>query len=117
MREGGFTMRKLLLVSALCAVAVGCGSSNGDPVGACNNLASTTCNRLGACNLLNTGVTVAQCTTATQTALGCANAKCATGTTFDGNAANTCINDVNKESCTDLGNQVTPASCTVVFCK
>ncbi len=104
------------MVAGLSAFVLGCSSSNGDPVSACDNLSSTTCNRLAACNLLTNGVTAAQCTTAGQNAAGCANLKCPTGTTFDGNLATTCINAVNNESCTDLGNQVIPASCQVVFC-
>ena len=56
--------------------------------------------------------TAATCTTAAELRLGCANAACPSGTTYSSSAASQCLSDVNNESCTDINNSVTPASCS-----
>ncbi len=108
-------MRRLLVLAGLCAMAVGCGSSNGNPVDACNNAASTICNKLSSCGSLN-GTTVAQCITQVEAAATCSTRTCPAGTSFDSNAASTCINDVNGASCASISGGNAPASCNVAFC-
>jgi hypothetical protein len=108
-------MRKLLMLAGLCAVAVGCSSSNGDPASACNNAVNTICNKLSSCNSLN-GSTVAQCITAAEAAATCATRTCPSGTSFDSNLATTCINDINNASCANVSGGTFPASCNVAFC-
>ena len=105
-----------LVIAVLCAsvALAGCGSSSTDtstPQAACNSFVSTTCNRLYACSSSLPG-TAATCTTAAELRLGCANAACPSGTTYSSSAASQCLSDVNNESCTDINNSVTPASCS-----
>jgi len=78
---------------------------------ACNSLVTAVCNREAACNNLN-GTPVAACITAAETNLNCSSASCPAGTTFSSSAANQCVSDVNNESCTDIQNEDTPASCS-----
>ena len=111
--EGICAMRKLLFVAGLCAVAPGCGSSNSDLVAACNTFASVGCKN--ACVCLGSFY-CASCTGPSETTLGCATAECPTGMSFYSPAATTCIHDLNAESCTDVLNNVTPVTCSAVFC-
>lgn len=108
-------MRRLLVLGGLCALAVGCGSSNGNPADACNNAANTICNKLSSCGSLN-GSTVAQCVTAGAAAASCSTRTCPAGTSFDSNLASTCITDINNENCASISSGTVPASCNVAFC-
>jgi len=108
-------MRRLLMLAGLCAVAVGCSSGTGNPADACNTAANTICNKLSSCGSLN-GITVAQCVTEAETAATCSTRTCPSGTSFDSNLANTCLNDINSASCTNIGGGTFPASCNVAFC-
>jgi hypothetical protein len=107
-------MRNVLAVLCASVALAGCGSSSTDtstPQAACNSFVSTTCNRLYACSSSLPG-TAASCTTAAEAQLGCSTAACPSGKTFNSSAASQCLSDVNSESCTDINNAVTPASCS-----
>ncbi len=105
-------MRRSLAAVVLFLGLVGCGGSDtSNPVAACDSFVTAACNRASACMDLGT-TSVSQCITNGEANVGCATAVCPAGTTFNSSAASQCVNDVNAESCTDIGNGVTPASCS-----
>ena len=111
-------MRRLLVAVGVSALAVGCSTSSSTtdvstPVAACNSFVTAGCNKASSCSLLGTGVTISTCITTAEAAASCSTTKCATGTTYDSAAATTCINNLNAQSCTDFGNNVTPTGCAI----
>jgi len=109
-------LRRLLVAVGVSALAAGCGTSSTDvstPVAACNSFVSAGCNKASSCSLLTTGVTVSQCITTAEAAASCSTRSCPTGTTYDSAAATSCINNLNAQSCTDFGNNVTPTGCAI----
>jgi hypothetical protein len=116
-------MRRTLSAFVLAAAMLGCGGSgnNGaagntsDPVAACKNLFTTLCNKLFQCN--PTGAAQAYgsssaCVTALSGNCNAAGTACPGGTSYNPSNASACINDYAGESCTDVTNNVSPASCS-----
>jgi hypothetical protein len=115
-------MHRTLSALVLAAAMLGCGGSgnNGagntsDPVAACKNLFTTLCNKLFQCNA--TGAAQAYgsssaCVTALSGNCNAAGTACPGGTSYNPSNASACINDYAGESCTDVTNNVSPASCS-----
>ena len=101
-------MRPFLVIAAVALFTTGYGSSTGDPVSACQALASAGCNALSDSRELK-GVTVLQCTVESEALNSCSTAKCPTGITFDSSAAAGCVEAVRNEDCNDLGSFTPPA--------
>ena len=113
-------MHRTRLALVLAAVLLGCGGSSSnasDPSTACKSVFSTLCNKLFQCNPTGAGQ-VYQNASACASTLGanCSNAgsSCPSGTSYNAGNAQTCINDYGNESCTDIENGTTPASCSHV---
>lgn len=112
-------MVKAISVSlgTLAFVLAACGGNS--PQDECNKIAHVTCTKLYACVdpatiQQATGYTSeGDCESTTVKTLDCATAKdtCPQGTTFDGNAADTCVNDYNAESCNQVQQGTSPLSC------
>ncbi len=105
---------------ALAVTLLGCGgsgSSTSDPVAACKSVFTTVCNKLFQCNPSGAAQlygTAASCESSLSSGCSAGNASCPSGTSYSASAASTCINDYGAESCTDIQNGVTPASCSKV---
>jgi len=111
-------MRRTLLAVVVAVSLVGCGSSSSnasDPVAACHSLFTTVCNKLFQCDPTGAGQ-LYQNASACASTLGanCSNASgsCPSGTSYNAGNAQTCINDTANESCADIQNGTTPASCS-----
>lgn len=111
-------------LSALVLTALlGCGGSNGaagdtsDPVGACKNLFTTLCNKLFQCNPTQSAQAYGSsgaCVTALSGNCTAAGTACPSGKSYNASNASACINAYAGESCTDVSNEVTPASCSQI---
>jgi hypothetical protein len=108
------------LPALVLAALLGCGGSNGaagntsDPVAACKNLFTTLCNKLFECNPTQAGQAYgssAACVTALSGNCSAAGTACPSGKSYSASNASACINAYGSESCTDVTNGVTPASC------
>ena len=114
-------MRRTLSAVVIATALLGCGGSgnNGsgnasDPVAACKSLFTTLCNKLFQCNPTGSAQaygTSAACVTALSGNCNAAGSACPSGKSYSASNASTCINDYANESCTDVTNEVTPASC------
>jgi len=111
-------MRKLLVVVGLSMFAAACSNSNGSttstPAEACTSIATAACDRASSCNLLTNGVTTQQCITTAENLAGCSTITCKTGKTFSSANATSCVDAINAQSCTDIGNAVTPEVCNTI---
>ena len=114
-------MHRPLSALVLAAALIGCGGSGNnntsDPVAACKSVFSTLCNKLFQCN--SSGATqvygsASACASSLSAGCSSGNASCPSGTSYNASNASTCINDYGNESCTDVTNGVTPASCSKV---
>ena len=108
-------MRRFLAAASLSALLSACGSDTSNPVAACNSFATAVCNKATSCNL--SGITSA-CANNLEAALGCSNAACPSGQSFDSGAASSCVSAINGLSCTDAGddlqNGTLPGACSSV---
>ena len=109
---------RFALVLAVPLIACGgSGNNTSDPVAACKSVFTTVCNKLFQCNPTGAAQLYGNASTcASNLGAGCTanNASCPSGTSYNAGNASTCINDYSNESCTDLTNGVTPASCNKV---
>jgi len=94
-----------------------CGGNS--PQDECNKIASVACSKLYQCvdpaTITSTlGFTSqSQCTDSYQSTLHCATAQanCPAGTTYNGAAADTCVNDYNNLACNQVASGTKPLSC------
>lgn len=113
-------MHRTRFALVLAVALIGCGGSGNntsDPVAACKSVFTTVCNKLFQCNPTGAAQLYGNASTcASNLGAGCtaSNASCPSGTSYSAGNASTCINDYSNESCTDLTNGVTPASCNKV---
>lgn len=113
-------MHRTLSAFILAAAVLGCGGSSNntsDPVAACKSVFTTVCNKLFQCNAAGAAQLYGNASTCASTlSTGCTstNASCPSGKSYNASAASSCINDYGNESCTDVTNGVTPASCNNV---
>ncbi len=109
-------MVKSSLVAVVVVVAA-CGGNS--PQDECNKIANVICQQLYKCVDSSTiqqslGFTSqSECVTTEQNTLKCSTAKdtCPAGTLYDGNAADTCVNDYAAESCNQISAGTQPLSC------
>ncbi|HTS82690.1 MAG TPA: hypothetical protein VMH40_18960 [Myxococcaceae bacterium] len=119
-------MRRTLSALVLATV-LGCGGSNNngsngggntsDPVAACKSLFTTLCNKLFQCNPSGAAQAYGSssaCVTALSGNCNAAGTACPSGTSYNASNAAACINDYSNESCTDVTNNVSPASCNKI---
>jgi hypothetical protein len=113
-------MRRTLLAVVVAVSVLGCGSSSSnssDPVAACHNVFTTLCNKLFQCDPAGAAQAY-QNASACASTLGAncssAGSSCPSGTSYNAGNAQSCINDYGNESCTDIENGTTPASCSHV---
>jgi nitrous oxide reductase accessory protein NosL len=111
-------MRRALVAVVLAVAFAGCSSSSSssDPVALCKQAFTNYCNRAFACYPTEAAQmwTNAQgCVTATvgQACPTSATTACTAPKTFNSTNANQCVADFANQSCTDVGNGVTPTSC------
>lgn len=113
-------MRRINLAGLLAAALLACGGSNSDSLSACKAAIESLCTKTFDCfpteaqqfyGSLSNCITNRQATVCTT-----ANTTCPQGTHFNSDNANRCVEDYKNESCTDLGNGITPASCSAGTC-
>jgi hypothetical protein len=110
LKVAAFSVTSSLLILGACG-----GNS---PQDECDKIASVACSKLYQCVDATTIKTTfgfqsqSDCESTYRTTLKCATAKdnCPAGTTYDGNAADQCVNDYNNLACNQVGN-TTPVSC------
>lgn len=112
-------MRRVLLAVVLSVAFTGCSSSPADPVALCKQAFTNYCARAFACfptEAANQWGTAQQCVTTLsgQTCPTSAATACTAPKTFNENNANQCVQAFANESCTDVGNGVTPPICNQV---
>src|SRR5262245_17569938 len=112
-------MLKVLGFGLVSSVAIlgACGGNS--PQDECNKISNVICSKLYSCvdsaTIQQTlGFTSqGECVTTYESTLKCATAKdtCPVGTTYNGAAADTCVNDYNAMSCNQLAQGTQPLSC------
>ena len=117
-------MRRTLLAVVVGVAIIGCGGSNSpgssntsDPVAACKSVFTTLCDKLFQCNQAGAAQvygTSANCASSLSSGCTSAGTACPSGTSYNAGNSSSCINDYANESCTDVTNSVTPASCSKV---
>jgi len=112
-------MRRALIVVVLFVGFTGCSSSSSsssDPVELCHSAVTAFCNKYFTCfpTEAQQQFTTASNCISTEIANECpttAAAACTPPQTFNANNANACVTGYANQSCTDFGNNVTPAAC------
>jgi hypothetical protein len=104
-------VRRLLLAFALSVAVAACGNTCStdltNPITACRTFSCAACNRLNECE---GGIDVNSCSQLLENQADCNTANCGTGT-FNVQGAQTCLTDLNNQSCQDTINDVNPPSC------
>jgi len=113
----------MLKVAAFCLgsslfILGACGGNS--PQDECNKIANVACSKLFQC--VDSATIKAQlgftsqseCVTTYQGTLKCSTAKdtCPAGTTYNGSAADVCVNDYNNLACNQVATGTTPVSCS-----
>jgi len=105
----------LVVLAAIQLLACGGGTNASDPTSACKSYISDGCDKLFQCNptvAAQAYANAAACTAALSSACTSQNTGCPSGTSYNASNANTCINDLKNQSCTEFNSGNPPNSCS-----
>lgn len=106
--------QRLAAAAAALFVFAACSGAPSNPTDFCNQVSQVVCHRIFDC-ALGTAQTLYgtedDCRTKFEANLNCGTAQCPAGTTYNPTNAQTCIDDLNGEACTDVVKGTIPALC------